>query len=162
MKYILFCTIAFYTSLLPSNAVDPHRESYVVAITLEKGKSIPATLTFSIREDENIVDLYLNGKKWTAPLTLRDVPDLKGNPVTKMFDAVFKAEDGISSVTLTGRFFDYTTGDGDGLIAIHTGAKIASEAGLPSIPASIQMGSLTIQKLRAEQAAPSDGDKPSN
>jgi hypothetical protein len=153
MKYIRLCTIAFYTSLLPSSAADPRRESYVVAITLEKGKAIPATLTFSISDDENVVDLYLNGKKWTAQLTLRDVPELKGNAVTKMFDAVFKAEDGISSVTLTGRFFDYATGDGDGLIAIHLGAKIASEAGLPSIPASIQVGSLTIQALKAEQDA---------
>lgn len=162
MKSILLCIISLFASLLLSNGDTPRRDSYIVAITLEKAKAIPATITFSIREEEKIVDLFIKGKKWTAPLILRDVPELKGNPVTKMFDAVFIADDRLSSITLSGRFFDYTTGNGDGLISFHNSAQIASSGGLPSVPATIEVGSLSIQKLTTDQAPPSDTDRHQN
>ncbi|WP_353566152.1 hypothetical protein, partial [Haloferula sargassicola] len=151
MKKILVFAIGTLAGIASFTLEASERKDFVAAVSIAEGEVFPVTFSIFDHGGEDTIDLYLDGRKWTAPLILRDTPELQGNPTSKVFDAVFTSDDGMFSIILTGRFYDFDAGMGDGTIAVHAGATIPTKAGLPLIQAKLKVGSLTIRELKAEQ-----------
>ena len=117
---ILLLVITFTMSLLASISA-AEKEMRIFSAAFQRAAEWADPGTFSFNDTDGITYLTLaKGDLYVCiKLLTRELPQIRDGYKETSFDGVYVAEDGLSSVTVTGQFTDK---EGYGTIAIHNAA----------------------------------------
>ena len=134
-----------------SFAAEAETTIFVAAFPGNEKWATPGSFTFVKKGENTYLIVAKDELHVRMPVKLRPSPHSSETYTVKFFDAVYIADDGLSSVVVTGRFTDT---EGDGTIAIHKAAVTNEQQG------SIELSPFVLASLKTGQATGSSEPSP--